>query len=367
MSNKKLNEGIRGAKEGVAECWGDSAQVGQGEKMSVTISMPGKNISVTSDSVDEIANILKLAGINVGGTSAEEPTVAIAVEPSGMGGEAPEAELPPMGAQTMGQQPEVEMEPEVEEGNEFTGALAKAKAEHKDKFEVDGKEYDVEEATQTPSSWEDSEGNKHPATRVQGKSYGNQDREEEDDEVDESARILALAGVTEAQSAAQKAAFKAMIDKKNGNKSEEKSEEDDKEEEVEESSTEAPATSNSIYGQGVYEAKEDDDEKSDDTTDKNEEMDESARILKLAGITEWANSPQGKADDKGTVSSKLPSNVGQGGGNSQFGQNRANGQGENPMSPSNTANTATINVEEAFEIAMGEYRKFVSESIASKK
>ena len=229
-TNKKVvTEGIRGAKEGVAECYDDmggQTMTQSQETMSVTISMPGKNISVTSDSVDEIANILKLAGINVGGTSAEE-TPAIAVEIPGMGAEAPEAELPAMGAQTMGQQPEIEMEPEVEEGNEFSGALAKAKAEHKDEFEVDGKEYEVE-ATQTPSSWEDSEGNKHPATRVQGKSYGNQDREddESDEEIDEAILALQkLAGIQEAQSAAQKAAFKAMIDKKNGNKSDSDSEE----------------------------------------------------------------------------------------------------------------------------------------------
>jgi hypothetical protein len=36
-------------------------------------------------------------------------------------------------------------EDDVEEGNEFTGALAKAKAEHKDEFEVDGKKYSVKE------------------------------------------------------------------------------------------------------------------------------------------------------------------------------------------------------------------------------
>ena len=36
----------------------------------------------------------------------------------------------------------------VEEGNEFTGALAKAKEEGKDEFEVDGKTYKVEESTE---------------------------------------------------------------------------------------------------------------------------------------------------------------------------------------------------------------------------
>ena len=41
---------------------------------------------------------------------------------------------------------EVVEEAEIEEGNEFTGALAKAKEEGKDEFEVDGKTYKVEEA-----------------------------------------------------------------------------------------------------------------------------------------------------------------------------------------------------------------------------
>jgi hypothetical protein len=436
-SNKKVvTEGIRGAKEGVAECYddmgGQTMTQGQ-ETMSVTISMPGKNISVTSDSVDEIANILKLAGINVGGTSAEE-TPAIAVEIPGA--EAPEAELPAMGAQTMGQQPE----PEVEEGDAFSGALAKAKSEHKDKFEVDGKEYDVEEAagdvsrtskggtvTQTPTgqvhkagpgnyggSEDDHEDNtpvpagavpekevdestnvsEGQGIMVNGKEVDMRSLEVDgvdsrdypdfsdayisyatftdgtelnDDEMNElndthgdlvhelvydrlgeSTRILELAGVTnEAQSAAQKAAFKAMIDKKKGTTTD--NSEEEKEEEVEESAEEVPVANN-IYGQGVYEGQQ-----------------EYARILELAGLNEWANSPEGKADDKGTIEDKLPSNVGKGGGNSQFGQNRANGQGENPMSTTNISNDKAIDVEEAFEVAMGEYRKFVSESIAAKK
>jgi hypothetical protein len=38
-----------------------------------------------------------------------------------------------------------EIEDDMEEGNEFSGALAKAKASHQDEFEVDGKTYPVEE------------------------------------------------------------------------------------------------------------------------------------------------------------------------------------------------------------------------------
>jgi len=65
-------EGIRMAKDGIEECWTDMegqamTQGNAGGPMSVTISMPGKNINVTADSADEIGNILRLAGINVGG------------------------------------------------------------------------------------------------------------------------------------------------------------------------------------------------------------------------------------------------------------------------------------------------------------
>ena len=79
--SKKLNEGIRIAKEGIEECWddmgGQDMTTGeQGEQMSVTISMPGKNISVTTDSADEIGNILRLAGITMGGNEPEEMAVS---------------------------------------------------------------------------------------------------------------------------------------------------------------------------------------------------------------------------------------------------------------------------------------------------
>lgn len=96
-------------------------------------------------------------------------------------------------------------EDDVEEGNEFSGELAKAKAAGKDEFEVDGKKYpvkegkkpdfldvdkdgdkkepmkkalkdkeEVKEADDRPASkeketsWTDKEGKKHPAKQVQG-------------------------------------------------------------------------------------------------------------------------------------------------------------------------------------------------------
>jgi len=437
---KKLNEGIRVAKEGIEECWddmeGQGMTPGQGEQMSVTISMPGKNISVTTDSAEEIGSILRLAGISVGA----EPTPAVPAEMPGMQ-TAPSSEEEPVvfvGAQSMGNSGDGDNsgefgdgdnsgefgdgdnsghsgeEPEVEEAagdvsrtskggtvtQTPTGQVHKAGPGN-----YGGSEDDHEDDTPVPAGAvpekevdESTNVSEAPGIMISGKQVdyaslqvdGVDSRDYpdfsdayisqasfvdgtdlNDDELDqlmdqhgeianelafdslhESTRILELAGVTnEAQSAAQKAAFKAMIDKKNG-KSEDKTEDTndaDDEEKVEEATEETPA-SNNVYGQGVYEGQQ-----------------EYSRILELAGLNEWANSPQGKADDKGTVTSKLPSNAGQGGGNSQFGQNRANGQGENPMGMSNTANDSAIEVEEAFKNAMGEYRKFVSEAIANKK
>lgn len=180
---------------------------------------------------------------------------------------------------------------------------------------------------------------------------------------EESARILALAGITnEAQSAAQKAAFAKMIAAKKGNKSDDKAEKKDdnkkpdadgdgipdwadKDKEVKE---EAPA-GNSIYGQSVYEAES-----------------EAARILALAGVAEGRlmNSPADTSMPEPKTYDSLPSKVGVGAGHKDYGQNRANNQGENPMG----IHTPDIDsIEEAFTTAMGEYRKFVAENISRKK
>jgi hypothetical protein len=65
-------------------------------------------------------------------------------------------------------------EDDVEEGNEFSGELAKAKAAGKKDFEVDGKKYQVKEAEDRPASkeketsWTDKEGKKHTGKQVQG-------------------------------------------------------------------------------------------------------------------------------------------------------------------------------------------------------
>lgn len=386
MTKKQVNESIRIAKEGIGECWDDMAGVtgqtseGQGEgPMTVTINMPGKNISVTTDSADEIANILKLAGIQVGGVSADGP----AEMPAEMPGEEPAVMY--VGAEPTVAADQVPGDNDGDGDHDMTDHEIES-GEESEEEESEEEEDDVEEAVGDTSYT--SKGGKVTQTatglthQAGSGTYGGTetDAEEEarkkaDDEAakkevgesveeidEESARILQLAGVTnEAQSAAQKAAFAKMIAKKNGGKSDDESDskDDNKKPDADgdgkpdwadkkddkEVKEEAPAT-NSIYGQGVYETSY-------------------ARILELAGLEEskLANSPEGTSMSEPQLFDNLPSARGQAAGRKDFGANRANGQGENPMGDG----THTVTVEEQFATAMGEYRKFVAESISRKK
>lgn len=385
MTKKQVNESIRIAKEGIGECWDDMAgvtgQTPEGEgPMTVTINMPGKNISVTTDSADEIANILKLAGIQVGGVAADGPAE--------MPGEMPGAEEPAV--MYVGAEPTVaadDVPGDVDGDGDHDMADHEAEQGGESEEEESEEEDDVEEAVGDTSYT--SKGGKVTQTATglthQAGSgvYGGTetDAEEEarkkaDDEAakkevgeseeldEETARILQLAGVTnEAQSAAQKAAFAKMIAKKNGDKPAEDKADDkddnkkpdadgdgvpdwaDKDKEVKE---EAPAT-NSVFGQGVYEGEA--------------YTDELGRIMKLSGFAEskLMNSPEGTSMNEPTEFDSLPSSKGEAGGNKHYGQNRANGQGENPMSIEEST------IEQKFQDAMGEYRKFVAESISRKK
>lgn len=406
MTKKQLNESIRIAKEGIGECWDDMAGVtgqtpeGQGEgPMTVTINMPGKNISVTTDSADEIANILKLAGIQVGGMSADaempaempgaEPAVMyVGAEPTVPGDQVP-GDNDGDGDHDMHDH-DIEHQ-EHEDSESAEEEEAEDDEEQETKEAVGDKSYTSKGGTVTQTAT----GLKHQAgsgtyggTETDAEEKARKDAEqalakkelpeatseeenededgrhdlpmphgEYDDEVNEAIRILQLAGITnEAQSAAQKAAFAKMIAKKNGDKPAEDKDDNkkpdadgdgvpdwaDKDKEVKE---EAPAT-NSIFGQGVYEQSY-------------------ARILELAGLEEskLMNSPSTTSMDEPKVYDSLPSGNGTGQGRPAFGANRANGQGENPMGDG----SHVVSVEEQFERAMGEYRKFVSESIARKK
>lgn len=388
MKKTKVNESIRIAKEGIGECWDDMADMtsqtpeGQGQgPMTVTINMPGKNISVTTDSADEIANILKLAGIQIGGMSAD------AEMPAEMPGELAGVEEPAVmyvGAEPTVAADQVPGDNDGDGDHDMTDHDIEQEDGESEEEESEEEEDDVEEAvgdksytskggtvTQTQTGLTHQAGSgTYGGTETDEEEKARKDAEqklakkelpEAVEELDEeTARILALAGITnEAQSAAQKAAFAKMIAKKNGDKSEDKAndkddnkkpDEDgdgvpdwaDKDKEVKE---EAPATS-SIFGQGVYEQSY-------------------ARILELAGLAEskLANSPEGTSMPEPKLFDNLPSARGLAAGRNDYGQNRANGQGENPMGDG----THTVTVEEQFETAMGEYRKFVAEAISRKK
>lgn len=387
MTKKQVNESIRIAKEGIGECWDDMAGVtgqtsdGQGEgPMTVTINMPGKNISVTTDSADEIANILKLAGIQVGGVSAdgempaempaempgEEPAVMyVGAEPTVAADDVP-GDNDGDGDHDMtdheiesGEESEEEESEEEEETKEAVGDTSYTSKGGKVTQTATGLTHQAGSGTYGGTETDAEEEARKKADDEAAKKEVGEAVEEIDEE---SARILQLAGVTnEAQSAAQKAAFAKMIAKKNGGKSDDESDskDDNKKPDADgdgkpdwadkkddkEVKEEAPVT-NSIYGQGVYETSY-------------------ARILELAGLEEskLANSPEGTSMSEPQLFDNLPSARGEGAGRKDFGANRANGQGENPMGDG----THTVTVEEQFETAMGEYRKFVAESISRKK
>lgn len=357
MTKKQVNESIRIAKEGIEECWGDmdmqQATPSQGEgPMTVTINMPGKNISVTTDSADEIANMLKLAGIEISGVAADGPAAAEmpAGEPEvayvGVGAEGePSVPANQVPGDNDGDGDHDMHDHEIEQSDD-----EESEESEEEKEETDEAVGDVSYTSKGGKVTQTATGLTHQAGSG---NYGGTetDAEEEErkkkmdqEEVDEAA-IAALrkyAGLGEGK----KPDF-LDVDK-DGDKEEPMADatDDMASDEVKE---EAPAT-DSIYGKGVYEA----------------QADELGRILKLAGFAEskLMNSPEGTSMDEPKEFDSLPSAKGDGGGRKDFGANRANNQGENPMGMEESVEES---LEQKFQNAMGEYRKFVAESIARKK
>ena len=255
---QEVAEGIRMAKEGIEECWNDMegqamTQDNAGEQMSVTISMPGKNISVTTDSADEIGSILRLAGINVGGVAsgdvdgdgdhdmndhgAEEPAVLYV----GAGDSQPEMPNTVPG--------------DVDGDGDHDMADHKAEKSNDEPKEAAKPDFrDVDNDGNEKESWEDAE-------------------EDKDEAKNESARILALAGLDESK---------------------------------------------------------------------------------------LMNSPAGTSMDEPMEFDSLPSEKGTGAGKPDYGTRQSNMGGENPMA------LHSLDMEESFQQAMGEYRKFVAENISKK-
>jgi len=211
------------------------------------------------------------------------------------------------------------------EGNEFSGELAKAKAANKKEFEVDGKKYKVESEeavtegdvpeyacinTETGAFGYCNKDELHNFTHMmpsseftyfepQDNNFQDMDDEMADQEgwtkiasmESDMNRLKELSGLEEAQSQAQKDAFAKMLASKKGAK---KDDEDDKVEETEELEEVAVA--------------EDDKEELEesptmDTTQlvtmmKNAGLSEEAISEKL---NEWANTPDGAAEEESTV------------------------------------------------------------------
>lgn len=259
-----VDESIRVTKEGVEECWNDMptnspiVAGGQQETMTVNISMPNKNISVTTDSADEIMNVLKLAGIAVG---TSEPAVT---EPAA---------------------PAVDAEPAM------VGAPAAPVADT-----PTGIAGDV-----------DGDGDHDKADH---------DAEDDDADSDDKKDDKAIMGAKESA----KPDFNDVD--KDGNEKE------------------------------SWEDAEEDRAKN-----------ESVRILALAGLdeTKLANSPACTSMDEPTEFDSLPSEKGTGAGKPDYGTRQSNMGGENPMA------LHSLDMEESFQTAMGEYRKFVAENISRKK
>jgi len=282
-----VDESIRLTKEGVEECWGDmaapAAPAQAGETMTVNISMPNKNISVTTDSADEIMNVLKLAGIAVG---SNEPAVAEPAVP------AADAEPAMVGA---------------------PGMPADHDADH-DMVKTLDKDGDGDHDQDDHDAEKDSNEKKDKA--IMGS-------EVKEDDIDENAFSQAAA----AASRLGKDEF------------------------------EFPEGSGKMHPVKM----------SKDTAHQMGESDdgqaEARRILGLAGLdeTKLANSPAGTSMDEPTEFDSLPSEKGTGAGKPDYGTRQSNMGGENPMA------LHSLDMEESFQAAMGEYRKFVAENISRKK
>ncbi len=272
-----VDESIRLTKEGVEGCWDDmaapAAPTQAGETMTVSISMPNKQISVTTDSADEVMNLLKLAGISVAGPAVEPKAPAVDAEPAMVGA--------PVATQ-------------------------------------------VDTPTGIPGDV-DGDGDHDSA-----------DHDAEKDSDDEKKDDKAIMGAKEV-----------------------------KEEDIDENAFNQAAAAASRQGKDEFEFPEGSGKMHPVKMDKDSayQMAESDRILQLAGLGEGklANSPANTSMDEPMEFDSLPSEKGTGAGKPDYGTRQSNMGGENPMA------LHSLDMDEAFQQAMGEYRKFVAENISKKK
>jgi hypothetical protein len=334
-----VDESIRITKEGVEECWGDmaapAAPAQAGETMTVNISMPNKNISVTTDSVDEIMNVLKLAGIAVGTTEpavAEPEAPAADAEPAMVGAPVATVANTPTGIagdvdgdgdhDKADHDAEEPADDEEKDDKAIMGAKESAKPDFND-VDKDGNEKE---------SWEDAEKDKQNESLSQHDEINyrlNANREPTQQELDlpgvqydPDSGMIAVKNATSLANT-HRALQKAGWEQYTRNKGQ----------------------AGAVHaGDSAYQL-------------------ENQRILQLAGLdeTKLANSPASTSMDEPTEFDSLPSEKGTGAGKPDYGTRQSNMGGENPMA------LHSLDMEESFQQAMGEYRKFVAENISKKK
>ena len=415
-----VDESIRITKEGVEECWGDmaapAAPAQAGETMTVNISMPNKNISVTTDSVDEIMNVLKLAGIAVGTTEpavAEPEAPAADAEPAMVG-----APVAPVANTPTGIAGDVDGDGDHDKADHDAEEPADDKEEKDDKAIMGAKESakpdynDVDKDGNEKESWEDAEKDKQNESLSQHDEINyrlNANREPTQQELDlpgvqydPDTGMIAVKNATSLANthrALQKAGWEQYTRNKgqasaghagdSAYQNESLSQHDEinyrlnsnrepTQQELDlpgvqydpqsgliavKNATSLANTHRALQKAGWEQYTRNKGQASAGHAGDSAYQLENQRILQLAGLgeTKLANSPACTSMDEPTEFDSLPSEKGTGAGKPDYGTRQSNMGGENPMA------LHSLDMEESFQQAMGEYRKFVAENISNKK
>lgn len=453
-----VDESIRLTKEGVEECWGDmaapAAPAQAGETMTVSISMPNKQISVTTDSADEVMNLLKLAGISVADPVAEpavEPEApAVDAEPAMVGAPAMPADhdadhelVKSLDKDGDGDHDQADHDTEKDSDDEKKDDKAIMGAKEVKEEDIDENAFNQAAAAAARLGKDEFEfpegsGKMHPVKMDKDSAH----------QMGESQRILQLAGVNEsetlneglidmlkakvlpkvmnlfgadaekiANTVKQAAGGNMTLSMDNGLKVAQALGLDTAAKDQlakKEPKTEAWGIAGNWQGKliqlgytilvggglfagwtgaggpwlgrfvavlgivllafadtffstdkGMVGAMGKNGNQGTSMENGPGAMDamESDRILQLAGLGEGklANSPANTSMDEPTEFDSLPSEKGTGAGKPDYGTRQSNMGGENPMA------LHSLDMEESFQQAMGEYRKFVAENISKKK
>lgn len=147
ISKVLKHAGVKVNEQALQECGMDMGmpmQQEEQERFSLTITSKDRTITVSTTNPEDVLHMMKLGGMEIDSHEVTPMTVGGggAGSPVPIGGIEVEVPVTKLDHE---EEEEEEDEDEMEEGNEFSGALAKAKEEGDDSFEVDGKEYEVEE------------------------------------------------------------------------------------------------------------------------------------------------------------------------------------------------------------------------------